>query len=120
MNNPTPITNITPYPDWLDAELWEEFKARRVEIKKPMTPRAERMALKKLKRYMDEGCDQFEMVSASVVAGWQDIHPKKRQTDTKIDVNDDVQLEKLCKRHGINTRGKNRWQLKAALDERMT
>lgn len=64
------------YPDWLDVDAWNDFKAHRIAIKKPMTALAEKIGLKKLGQYrLDES--QRDIIERSIFGGWQDLYPKK-------------------------------------------
>jgi len=77
------IRNNTPhnppkgivYPEWLNKKLWAEFKKHRVKLKKPMTERAEELAIGKLKKIMDRGYSQQEIIDNVILKGWQGIYP---------------------------------------------
>ena len=61
------------YPDWLIVDLWHEYVEHRKEIKKPLSERSERMALRKLKRLIDAGGDQEDILETAVMNGWQGL-----------------------------------------------
>jgi uncharacterized protein YdaU (DUF1376 family) len=85
-NNPNqePITNnhkpplkpkapATPLPDWLDAELWADFKAHRIASKSKMTPRAEALALAELANLKEAGQNPADVIRQSIMRGWKGL-----------------------------------------------
>ena len=72
------------YPEWLDKELWREFKKMRVAIKKPLTEFAEKKSITKLKTIIDKGFSQEDVVSIAIEKCWQTFyepHEKLMQKD---------------------------------------
>jgi len=66
------------YPDWLDANLWKQYKTMRQRIKSPMTPFAEKLAIGKLEKVMaDEDCSQQEVIEAAIMNGWKTFWPPR-------------------------------------------
>ena len=66
------------YPEWLDVELWQTFVSYRErkykETKKNIwTPEAERLGLRKLKRFIDQGGDQELIIMNTVEGGWSGL-----------------------------------------------
>ena len=74
-NEKTPVT----IPDCLNTPAftaaWNDFTEHRKEIKKPMTPRAAAMQLKKLEAYTPDIA--AAMVEQSIAGGWQGIFELK-------------------------------------------
>ena len=66
-------------PEWLDSEIWQEFKQMRGKIKKPMTKRAEILLLSKLDRLRTSGNSPNEVLEQSIVNCWQDVYEIKQQ-----------------------------------------
>lgn len=66
-------------PDWLPQESWQGFVEMRQKIRKPMTPRAMGMILKKLEGFMQAGQDVAAILDQSVVKSWQDVFPIRQQ-----------------------------------------
>ena len=97
------------YPDWLDVDLWSEYVEHRKEIKRPMSERAERMALRKLKRLIDSGGDQNEILENAVMNGWQGLFmPDNGRSNLSIPpATDHAALDKYAAAHNINTKGCN-------------
>jgi hypothetical protein len=88
----------TFYPDWLDKNLWKEFKKMRVKIKKPMTEFAEKKAIKRLKEIMDKGFSQEDVVSVSIEKCWQTFYEPHEQLMHKDDESQfDKDLAKIRK-----------------------
>jgi hypothetical protein len=67
------------FPPGLKPDTWEDFIKHRIEIKKPMTSRAEYMALKKLRKFADQGQDANQIVENSIIGGWQGLFPLTSQ-----------------------------------------
>lgn len=71
-------TRQVEYPDWLDMAAWDDWKQHRKEIKKPMTPLAEQMAIKKLKD-MANGITQRQIIDNSISNGYQGLYAPNKQ-----------------------------------------
>ena len=67
------------YPDWLNVELWGQFVANRKAIKKPMTDKAQELAIKKLRQLIDEGDDMTKVLEAAIIGGWQGLFSVKEK-----------------------------------------
>lgn len=66
--------NLQLLPDWLDHELWKDFKAYRAqETKKPLGPIAEKRMLRKIVKLHQEGCDVNAAIERSLINGWKDV-----------------------------------------------
>lgn len=64
-------------PDWLDSSVWEDYRQHRKEIKKPMTAKAEALAVNKLDRLRGEGQDVRRVIEQSIEQGWAGLFPVK-------------------------------------------
>lgn len=108
------VVNITPYPDWLDVELWNDYIQYRIEIKAPLTQVGEKRALMKLERLIAQGGDQTAMVEATINSKkqWAGIFYREAEVITPQNEGD---LLTLCKKHGISTAGRTEWDLRARL-----
>lgn len=62
---------VTELPIWLSQETWELWKQYRREIKKPMTPLAERMTIDRLQVALDNGWNPEELIQQACTASWQ-------------------------------------------------
>lgn len=71
------VSQIT-IPDWLPLQPWEEFKAMRNKIKKPMTSRAEQLAIGKLEQFRSRGHDPTEILNQSILNDYQDLYEPKK------------------------------------------
>ena len=65
-------------PDWLDVPLWEDFIEMRKKMKKPPTERAMTLLVRELKRIIDQGYSQQEVIENSIKNCWQDFYAPKR------------------------------------------
>lgn len=74
-NKEKKVNNI--YPAWLDLGLWKEFKKMRIRIKKPMTEHAELLRIADLKKLVDKGYSQDEIINKSIACSWQDFYEPK-------------------------------------------
>ena len=73
---PKPKTELV-LPDWLSAELFEEFTAHRKAIKKAMSELAAKRLIAELSKLRDEGHDPERVLAASIVSGWAGVFPLK-------------------------------------------
>lgn len=73
------------YPDWLPVEQWNEYKAMRNKINKPLTGYAEKLRLKDLTKLKDDGFDPVEVLNQSIVHNWQDLYKVKKEDPEKED-----------------------------------
>ena len=67
--------DISALPDWLDPELWKDFREHRRKLRKPMSRRAEELNLKELTRLKESGQDPKSVVEVSIAKGWQSFYP---------------------------------------------
>ncbi len=71
------------HPDWLNIPLWKEFKKYRTKIKAPLTDHAEKLCLADLKKVIDTGHDQREIVNQTIMSGkWKSFYPIRGKTGT--------------------------------------
>lgn len=88
--NHKPITNNqdktkppTPLPDWLPRPIWEDFINHRKSMKRPMTARAQELAIASLDGFRKNGHDPTSIIHKSIVGGWQGLfEPKETVTKT--------------------------------------
>jgi hypothetical protein len=64
-------------PDFIDLEIWEDFKSMRKSIKKPMSDRAQSGIIKKLSAFKADGFDPNASLENSIINCWQDVFPPK-------------------------------------------
>lgn len=62
-------------PDWLPPAEWAGFKAMRRQIKKPLSDRAEAMAIRKLRELKDSGQNPAAVLDQSTLNCWRDLYP---------------------------------------------
>lgn len=74
-NPPTPLEG--GLPDWVPDSDWQSFVEMRRTIRKPMTPRAKQLALKKLGDLRTDGHSPEAVLQQSVLNCWQDLFPPK-------------------------------------------
>jgi len=68
----------TVYPDWLDQKAWQEFKDYRKSKKSPLNDLAETKAINALKKLVDEGYNQAEVIDNIIVSSWTGIYPPSK------------------------------------------
>jgi len=68
--SPPPPEDI---PDWLEVDIWDQFKIHRKHIRKPMSKYAEKLMLKKLGKAEQDGHDPNDLLSNAICAGWQGV-----------------------------------------------
>lgn len=77
-------TKEAALPDWVDAILWGEFRKHRKLIKSPLTEHAEKLCLDDLKKLVDEGYNQSDVINNTIKSGkWKSFFPPKDQTPLK-------------------------------------
>lgn len=64
-------------PDWLPTDKWQDFKDHRKALKKPLTPKAEQLAISKLDSLRISGNDPVEVINNSIMNGWQGLFELK-------------------------------------------
>ena len=63
-------------PEWLPEETWNEWiEYRRKVKKKPASEVSQRMTIKKLTRYMEQGYCPVKLIEQAMEFEWQGIHP---------------------------------------------
>ena len=65
--------DLISLPEWLDKTLWEDFRDHRKKLRKPMTPRAEEILIKKLESLKDEGHNPKHLLITAIERGWQSV-----------------------------------------------
>lgn len=64
-------------PEWLNPDDWTAFKEHRRRLRKPMTPRAETLAINELARLVAKGYTATELINHAILKGWQSIYEPK-------------------------------------------
>jgi hypothetical protein len=70
-------------PDWLPAEAWQGYKDMRKKIRKPMTERAEQLAIATLDKLRAGGQDAAAVLDQSVMNSWQGLFPVAESRDSR-------------------------------------
>ncbi len=65
------------FPKWLNKKLWAEFILHRKQMKSPMSDMAEKKNLTELKKLMDGGGNQEEIINQSIANGWKGLFQTK-------------------------------------------
>ena len=66
------------YPDWLNKDLWKEYKKYRTKIKSPLTDHAEKLSLTALEGLIKDGNDQTEVINKTILYGkWTSFYAVK-------------------------------------------
>lgn len=78
-NGPGSVLKTYQYPDWLDKDLWSKFHQMRSRIKKPITTEQTITNLiNRLKKNIDAGHSQEEIIQAAIDGCWQSFYPPKQ------------------------------------------
>jgi hypothetical protein len=77
------------YPDWLDMDLWTDFKRYRShKDKRPLSEQSEKVNITKLKSIMDMGYSQKDIIEETVSRNWSSFfEPKNRSKNNQEDSN---------------------------------
>lgn len=66
---------VPALPDWIPVGPWNDYLAMRVQIKQPMHPRAQLLAIQQLAKLRKAGHDPAAVLERSVRKGWQGLYP---------------------------------------------
>jgi|GEM_PF-4822005 len=66
-------------PDWLDGDIWSEYKKHRAEKKSKFTPTAEKRAIAKLEKWRTQGHDPTTIIIQSLEQGWTGLFELKTE-----------------------------------------
>lgn len=66
-------------PEGVSFDLWGQYRAMRKKIRKPLTANAERLALKHLRKFAEDGHPPGEIVEAAIVGSYQGLFAPKAQ-----------------------------------------
>ena len=64
-------------PDWLEKDLWQDFKEHRNKLRKPMTSRAEETVIKKLTWLKEQGHNPRHCLLTAIERGWLSVFEPK-------------------------------------------
>jgi len=66
------------YPVWLDMHLWKEFISHRMNIdRRPLSDLAQKKNITELKKIIDEGYTQEEVINKTIAQGWKGFFKPK-------------------------------------------
>jgi len=67
------------YPDWLDMDLWKAFLSHRKHMNKnkPISEQSEKINITELKKYVDMGYTQEEIINKTIAQGWKGFFKPK-------------------------------------------
>lgn len=72
-------------PDWMPVDAWNGFIEMRNTIKKPMTDHAMKLAIEKLKKFLDAGQDIEAVLNNSTMSNYQGLFELKAKKPEKVD-----------------------------------
>lgn len=110
-------------PEWVPAEHWKAWLEVRTKKKVPNTKRALEIAVGKLESLKAEGYPPDKVLDCAIEKGWRGIYKPTELSTGQTTQNrwweSDSAMEAMAKQHGVSTLGKTRYQLKAAIEEKM-
>lgn len=71
---------MIPLPEWIDAELWDEYVAQRKADRKAMSPRSARERLARLYDLRAAGHDPNEAIKEALNGHWLDFYVPRDKT----------------------------------------
>jgi hypothetical protein len=74
-------------PDWINAEVWNEYISMRIKIRKPATEYAKTLIVKKLTKLKESGNNPDEVLSQSISNSWQDVYSLRGDNNGKNQFN---------------------------------
>lgn len=66
-------------PDWVDGELWADYLEHRQKLKKPMTSKAQQLAISQLERFFKDGENVRDVIEQSIQNGWAGLFTTKNK-----------------------------------------
>lgn len=72
-----PAREALDLPEGVTGELWDGYRAMRRKIRKPLTPYAEQLALKRLRKFAEDGYPPGEIVEAAIAGSYQGLFAPK-------------------------------------------
>jgi len=80
-----PVQPVVVLPEWLDVNLWAEFKEfRKRKDRRPLSVKAEQLNLNKLAGFREQGMDPVEIINTTIERNWASFFPPKGQKKTKF------------------------------------
>jgi hypothetical protein len=70
---PEKMVAVVILPEWINNELWEDFKQFRKELKKPMTELMQKKMINRLEKMRSEGQNVEDVLNQSMANGWQGV-----------------------------------------------
>ena len=67
----------TPLPEWLDLDIWNDFREHRKKLRKPMTPKAEQIMVAKLEDMKANGYNPRHLLITAIERGWLTVFEPK-------------------------------------------
>ena len=64
-------------PDWIPQNTWRDFEQTRRSMRKPMTPAASRLIVKKLEELREQGDEPQKVLEQSIQNSWVGVFPLK-------------------------------------------
>jgi len=64
-------------PDWIPQDTWRDFEQTRRSMRKPMTPAASRLIVKKLEELREQGDEPQKVLEQSIQNSWVGVFPLK-------------------------------------------
>jgi len=76
--NKTIIQKQAPdLPEWIPANLFEDFLEMRKKGRHPMTEKAKVLLIKKIEKLRDGGNDPVVLLETAILNGWRSVYPSK-------------------------------------------
>lgn len=66
-------------PNFLPNEIFQNFLSHRRKLKKPMTDHAQKLLIKKLTKFHEQGNDVVEIINESILRGWLSVFLPNQQ-----------------------------------------
>ena len=81
---------MIPLPEWVDAELWDEYVAQRKQDRKAMSPRSARDRLARLFELRSAGYDVNKSIAEAINGHWLDFYPPQDKSIQRVSVPDEL------------------------------
>lgn len=83
----TALFFVAPLADWIPVETWAEYQKMRGRIRRPMTPHAVDLAIRKLAELRSDGENIQAVLEQSILNSWAGLFPVKEASNGKTSGN---------------------------------
>lgn len=103
-------------PEWLEADVWEQWVTHRKALKKPLTEQAAKLSIQTLEKLRAQESPK-EVIERSIAAGWTGLFGRSKGGNGASVMSDEALLV-AAQAAGVSTKGKTRHELLRDIEDR--